>query len=426
MAINKIDYKKLAQQKYSELSGVMFVVLDKQGVVQIVNKNGCKILGYAQKNIVGKNWFDNFIPLRHRKKVKHVFGQLIAGKIKLVKFYKNPVLTKNKQEKIISWHNVLLKDEKGQILATLSAGADVTKDVLIENALKESEERYRRIFEADKDALIVTDANGYVQEVNPMACKLYGYRCKEINGMPRKKLVHPDYQKGLKKIQEFAARGESYFTRTRHIRKNGTNFLAEVYSVPVQIKNQLHIIIVVRDITESERAERTIKESEAKFKTLFKESRDGLILSEAKTKKFIEVNPVICKMLGYTPEELKNLSVADIHPKETIKAIYKQFQEQVNGVYTLAQNSLVKRKDGSTFYADINATPLRMGGQKYLLGSFRDVTERWQFEKQLKSELNRVAKLNQIMTGRETRILEIKKEVNALLRKQGQPPKYHS
>lgn len=98
------------------------------------------------------------------------------------------------------------------------------------------------------------------------------------------------------------------------------------------------------------------------------------------------VNRAICRMLGYTSEELKSLRVIDIHPKEDLPDVLERFGEQEKGELEIARDISVKRKDGSIFYADVNASRVMIEGKKYILGIFRDITERKQAEESLKIE----------------------------------------
>lgn len=126
-----IDEKLLKEgrdkiQTYLDIAGVAIVAIDKDQKVSLINKKGCDMLGYSYDEIIGKNWFDNFIPERERADVKHIFNELMAGKIEATERAENKILLKNSQERTISWHNALVKNNKGEIIGTLSSGEDIT------------------------------------------------------------------------------------------------------------------------------------------------------------------------------------------------------------------------------------------------------------------------------------------------------------
>lgn len=138
-AVNRrlLREKELAQQ-YLDIAGVIMLVINADQTVALINKKGCEVLGFQCDEIIGKKWFDKFIPDRLRREVKKVFTKLIKGELALVEYYENPVLTKNGEERLIAWHNALIKDEGGKIVSTLSSGLDITdnrkaQEMLIQN-----------------------------------------------------------------------------------------------------------------------------------------------------------------------------------------------------------------------------------------------------------------------------------------------------
>ena len=121
---------------YLDISGVFFVEIDKDGKVVLINKKGCEILGYNENEIIGKNWFDNFIPKRLVNEMKAISKKLLVDNIDAPEYYENPILTKEGEERLISWHNTTLKNSKGEITGHLSSGIDITERKIMEEELK--------------------------------------------------------------------------------------------------------------------------------------------------------------------------------------------------------------------------------------------------------------------------------------------------
>ncbi|UCH88999.1 MAG: PAS domain-containing sensor histidine kinase [Thermoplasmata archaeon] len=140
-AIELLEEEKNRAKKYLDIAGVILVAIDVDQKVTLINKKGCELLGYKEQDIRGKNWFDKFLPKKVRKEVKSVFEQLIKGEIEPVEYYENPVLTKSGKEKVIAWHNTYLKDEAGNITATLSSGEDISERKNIEQSAMEERDR---------------------------------------------------------------------------------------------------------------------------------------------------------------------------------------------------------------------------------------------------------------------------------------------
>jgi PAS domain S-box-containing protein len=140
-----------------------------------------------------------------------------------------------------------------------------------------------------------------------------------------------------------------------------------------------------QDITERKKAEEALRDSEESFRAIFDNANDGIILADAATKKFYTGNDKICQMLGYSLEEIKNLGVTDIHPKEELPYAIGQFERVLRREIAVATDLPVKRKDSSVFYADVNTSLVTLAGGTYLLGLFRDITERKQAEDKIKA-----------------------------------------
>jgi len=112
--------------RYLQISKAMIVGLDRNGNVNLINKRGCEILGYSEKEILSRNWFVTTLPDKSRDEVFGAFKKIIAGEIEPLKKYENELLTKHGELRYIDWNNSIEKDSKGVIVGTLSSGQDIT------------------------------------------------------------------------------------------------------------------------------------------------------------------------------------------------------------------------------------------------------------------------------------------------------------
>ena len=135
-----LQEKRDRAQRYLEIAGVILVVLNSDQTVQLINRKGCEVLGYEPFEIAGRNWFDSFLPEKDRERTRGGFVELISGNIDPIEYFENPVLTKNREERIISWHNTVLRDQMGNIVATLSSGEDITERKQVEEELRKAHE----------------------------------------------------------------------------------------------------------------------------------------------------------------------------------------------------------------------------------------------------------------------------------------------
>lgn len=136
MAEKALQREKNKAQEYLHIAGAIIIAIDLKGNVTLINQKGSEVLGYDQKNVVGKNWFNNFIHPSMEKEVKNIFAKLIRNEIGPTSYYENPILTKNGEKRIIAWNNILLKDDEDNIIGTLSSGEDITERKRYEKELK--------------------------------------------------------------------------------------------------------------------------------------------------------------------------------------------------------------------------------------------------------------------------------------------------
>jgi PAS domain S-box-containing protein len=135
----KLREERNKAQQYLNIAGVIIVAINREGIVTLINKKGCDVLGYKEEEIIGKNWYDLCVPDNLRAERKKDFDDLMAGYYQDVEDYENIIVTKSGEERIIAWHNTLIRDEEGHIIGTLSSGNDITKRKLAEEELIRSE-----------------------------------------------------------------------------------------------------------------------------------------------------------------------------------------------------------------------------------------------------------------------------------------------
>ncbi len=129
--------EKERAQTYLDLAGVIMLALDCDGRVALINRKGCEILGCQSHEVLGRDWFEDFLPESGRGEVRSLFDRFIAGEIEAPEFYGNRVLTRSGEERLIEWHNTRLTDSAGQVIGTLSSGSDVTERERLTQALLE-------------------------------------------------------------------------------------------------------------------------------------------------------------------------------------------------------------------------------------------------------------------------------------------------
>ncbi len=200
-------------------------------------------------------------------------------------------------------------------------------------------------------------------------------------------VVHPDDKEMIKKSlrEAFETGARSFSAEFRVLCRD--HEVRHVFSMAKVIQgtneHTIEVVGITQDITQRKKAEKRLRETEERFRIIFENAADGMVMADLKTKQLFFGNKMIHQMLGCGEEELERLGVGDIHPKEAVPFVLEQFERLVRKEISVTKDIPVKRRDGSVFYADISASQVSFGGVEYLLGIFRDITDRRKAETEL-------------------------------------------
>lgn len=122
-----LTFEKSKFENYFNMSPTINVVLDRKGCISDINQKALEILGVSKSEVLGLNWFDNFIPEDIKENIKKVFIDMVNGKIKHVENYENEIITKDGEKRIISWKNSYIK-ENDEVIYVISSGIDITRE----------------------------------------------------------------------------------------------------------------------------------------------------------------------------------------------------------------------------------------------------------------------------------------------------------
>ena len=269
----------------------------------------------------------------------------------------------------------------------LAIARDITERKQAEQTAIDERNFSSTLIASQPDVFYVLDTTGRFIRWNDKLRDLLGYSDSQIAASNALAVIHEaDRPVVAQKIQEAFEQGaatvEARLITTMGVRDYVFN------ATSTGIAKGKYLIGVGTDITERKQAEAMLHESEQRLHAIFDGAIDGIVLADRETRQFTAGNSALCRMLGYRPEELVRLSVRDIHPQQDWPYVFEQFDKQARGELKLAVDIPVKRKDGSVFYTDINTSPVYIGGKHYMVGIFRDITERKQMETELReSEL---------------------------------------
>lgn len=266
----------------------------------------------------------------------------------------------------------------------------------VEEELRESRELYRDLVDKAGIAISIEDTEGNIIFVNENNAKLHGYTVEEMKKMSIKDVVHPeDYEKVLENHKKQLSGEGLQRYELRSIKKDGAIIHFEIDSSVVKEGDK---IIGTRtylwDITERKRAEEALKLSEEKYRSLTENLNVGVFRSAVGPKgRFIEVNPAMVSIFGYdSKEELLSIDVSDLYLNPEDR---ERFNEKIlKDGFLRDEESISKRKDGSTFIASDTAVAVKNGKGEviYYDGVVEDITER----KKMGQELMKRKKIESI------------------------------
>lgn len=394
---------------YLKIAGTMFVSLDKNQVVTLVNPKACEILGYPEKEIIGKNWFDNFIPQKNANNVKTVFNNIVSGQLSPVEYYENPVLTKSGEERIIAWHNSILRDETGQIIGLLSAGEDITarkqaeREILknqeallniledlnneieerkkIEAEIVKSETKFREIFESAGEGIIYVNNKGTILEINQSLEKITGVDRNTIVGKNVIKLVKELLTpKDIKWILPAVTRVFS----GKNIKNFELTFRDKILEIGATYReNSQRITGIIRDITVRKKMENSLRESEERFRTYINSSPTAIFISDADGH-YQFVNDAACQLLGYTEKELLTKHISELSHPDSPPDDLKSFTTlQETGRVT--QTITLQQKNGTAVFVLLDGVKL---DENRYMGFCTDITNLKKTEAALQNQVN--------------------------------------
>jgi PAS domain S-box-containing protein len=350
------------------------IVWDNAKRITLFNNAFEALTGHKKESMLGRNIDILFPPLQKEEILQTIQGATKGEKWKSVEI---SLLCKDKETKIALWNSANIADEEGKIVATIAQGQDITERRKAEQALKESEEKYRSLVELAPDGIVVVSTEGIVTSVSRSFLTLLGYDSEEgIVGKPFTELMTmriediPRFQGMFMSLMKGESPSPSEFL---YVRRDGTSRWAEVHpSLMIKDGNPVGVQAIMRDVSERKKMEEEIR-SLARFpsenpNSVLRVNREGVVLYANNPGKAL-LQDWEHEVADSAPEFLRNV-VAETLSKQSEKSFDLKLGKQVYSV---------------------TVTPVMDSNYANIYGM--DITERRKAEEQLKESENKYREL---------------------------------
>lgn len=377
----------------SESTRDIILILDKTGKIKFANKRALEASGYAENEMVGKS-IASFMTKDSIKTAFYVLAKEFLGQPQKRIELKIKTKTGGIRHMEIDEGSVPVR-EKDKTTGILVTGRDITERKKAGEELRNSEERFRMIFEYAPDAYYLNDMRGNFVEGNMAAEKLTGYRRGELLGgsMFRLKLLSkeqlPKAASLLAKNALGRSTGPDEFILNR---KDGSKVSVEIMTYPVKIGEQKLALGIARDVTERKKAGEKLKASEEKYKSIIETAPDGIVTADLKGV-ITTCNRAFADLTGYPKEELMGkhfTKLPTLRARDALKYV-KLFANLIRGKLPSGPTDIVwVRKDGTECWGEMGFSLIREGGKiTGIQAVLRDVSERKKVMEELKESEER-------------------------------------
>ncbi|MFA5056430.1 MAG: PAS domain S-box protein [Dehalococcoidia bacterium] len=362
-------------------------VIDLNGKLIDVNTADARLFGYESKDQLTNRDALNFIAEAERDRVINDIAKVLATGVGMSGEYR--LVDRNGREFDAEVRGSVLRNSPGETIAIVNTIRDITERKRMEEALRESEEKLRAIYNSIGDGITVTDLKGNILDMNEAGLRFSGFSKKE-EAIGRNGLLfisETDRDRARNDMFNVLQKGIGITTEYRLVDKEGKEFDAEVSGAMIcdAEGKPSAIVNVIRDITERKRIEQALMESEAKYRTLVEQSEQGICILQ--NGRIVFANNGLAKINGYSLKELYNMSPEElldtIHPEDR-EAYVERVKRRLQGEKMMPRHEYrMIRKDGTKRQLETYAKRITYKGQPAIQSTIEDITERKQWAEKL-------------------------------------------
>jgi PAS domain S-box-containing protein len=400
MAIDITEHKKAeealreSEEKYRNLfenASDPIITLDREGNVISINKI-VEEYGYKRSELIGKNML-NFIPKKYWPKIgKHTIdvlrGKIVQAEVEVI----------TKKGNIFAEYRSKPIKKKGKVVGAQVILRDVTGRKGAEERLKESEEKYRFLYENSTIVNIIIGIDGIIKDVNKTSAKKFGYSKDEIVGKHVLEFVVPEQKEKVAAELERSLKGEDTPESDFDIyAKDGsihTLLFSSGQAVLYEEDQPTGVLLTGMDITERKKAEEALKKSEGLFRSVVENSHDGIVILDDNFR-IVYANDECASIGGYSREEILGQDFRKFLGKES-KLVKRRYLQRQNGEKAPSTYELkIVRKDGKKRDIKVKSVTIQDSqGRVRTITQILDITDLKRMEKERERFEERLSALN--------------------------------
>ena len=370
-----------SEERYQSLARVSPVGIfrtDEKGATTYVNPSWCRISGMAVEEALGDGWLNAVHP-DDREGLIQDWRE--TSRLARASFADYRLVRPNGAVVWVMGQAIPETNAEGEVVGYIGTITDITERKRAEEALRESEERYRQLVEMESDALLLIDnETGRILEVNGAAATLYGFTREELLAMKNTDLsAQPEETQRVTHGTPVISDQVVTIPLRIHRKKDGTEFPVEITGRFFVSRGRPVHIAAIRDITERQQAQDALRVSERRYRLVVETANEAIIVAQDGMLKF--VNPIACSMLGYTEEELTAIPFAQVIAPEDRETVIGRHLRRLDGDAQLDRYSFrVMTKGGTVKWVEIGAAVIEWEGRPATLNLLADITVRIQAE----------------------------------------------
>ncbi len=370
---------KASEEKYRILvqnANSIILRRDISGKVTFFNEFAQHFFGYTEDEILGKDIVGTIVPEVEStgRDLRAMVEDVGANPDKYINNI-NENMLRNGERVWVAWTNKPIFDEKMRVVEILCIGNDFTERKRTEEALRESDARFRTLVEGAPEAIFVQSGGNFVY-LNPAMISLLGAsKPEELLDTELMTRVAPRYRESTRVTLQRGTGSLAPPIEQEYLRLDGSHVPVETTSVPIRFQGKDAHLVFIRDITERKRSEQSLREREGIYSAIVDQAAESIVLIDSETLHFAEFNDAACQGLGYSREEFANLTLFDLQGTPTRQEIVEHIRAIVKAGHGRFENRH-RRKDGTLRDVLVSNRVINLRGREYLVVIWQDITER--------------------------------------------------